>query len=284
MYCDDYGHHKQTITDTLYIMHAGSFSVPMQIIKDSFERQYPFIKVYAEACGSKQCIRNIIDLNRKCDVFISADKKLIDSLLIPKYADTSFVLMSNEMVIAFNEHSRYASLITEKNWYSILSRNDVRLAVSDPAADPCGARLLSVVALSKDYYKNPLFYEQLLGSHKKIIIRPKEIDILSLLDLNEVDYTIIYKSVATNHHLKYLSLPDSINLSNFELANWYRKHSIQYKQFDGTTKIEPVEPIEYGYTYLLSSNYRESVKIFIHFLQSSTVKTILEKTGHKPLE
>jgi len=280
--CDNHRYQNELSLDTIYVMHAGSFSVPMLWIKDSFQNQYPNIKILTEACGSKQCVRNIIDLHRNCDIFISADKKLIDSLLIPQYVDSSYVLMSNEMVVAFNEQSKYAQDITEKNWYQILSKDDVCLTFSDPASDPCGARVLSVIALAKDYYKIEMLDQQLLGSHKKIIIRPKEVDVLSLLDLNEADYTIIYKSVALQHKLKYISLPDSINLSNFTLTDWYKKHYIKYKLSNGKYKTEPIEPIEYGYACMKKSKDAESVKKFMNFLHSPMVKNILLKTGHKP--
>ncbi|NSW44813.1 MAG: substrate-binding domain-containing protein [Bacteroidales bacterium] len=278
--CNNRSRQNENYSDTLYILHAGSFSVPLQWIKDSFQNHYPYIKICAEACGSKQCIRNIIDLQRKCDVFISADKKLIDSMLVPHYADSSYFLMSNEMVIAYNNQSKYAQNITKKNWYQILSKDDVCLTFSDPSSDPCGARVLSVITLSIDYYKEPMLYKKILGKDN-IIIRSKEVDVLTLLDLNEADYTIIYKSVAIQHQLNYISLPDSINLSNFKLADWYKQHFIQYKQSDGTIKRERIEPIEYGYTNLKTSKHSESVKKFLRFMRSTPVKSILEKTGHK---
>ena len=51
-------------------------------------------------------------------------------------------------------------------------------------------------------------------SKNKDYIRPKEVDLVALIESNAIDYMFQYKSVAIQHKLKYIELPDEINLSD----------------------------------------------------------------------
>lgn len=265
----------------MYVFHAGSLSHPFHVLKDSFLKSNTNIIIYSQACGSKQCIRNIIDLQKKWDIFLSADISLIDSFLIPEYTSTSFPFASNEMVVAYTKKSKYNDEINSRNWINILQKNNVKLAFSDPASDPCGVRAIGVLKLSESFYKKPDLLEKIRFRDNNVIIRPKEVDIITLLELGEVDYTIIYKSVAVQHKLKYLTLPDSINLSNQQLQNWYQSHYIYYDITKNKKVYEPVNFIKYGYCVNKNSEDKNSVKEFLEFLKSSTSKKILLNCGHK---
>ncbi|MHC4626512.1 MAG: substrate-binding domain-containing protein, partial [Planctomycetota bacterium] len=95
-----------TDLDQLIIFHAGSLALPFQQICEEFKKQYRGVKILREIAGSRQCARKITDLDKPCDVMASADYAVIDTLLIPDHADWNIRFASNEMVIAFREHSR----------------------------------------------------------------------------------------------------------------------------------------------------------------------------------
>ena len=122
----------------LIIFHAGSLAVPFKQICEQFNRHYPQVEMVTEAAGSRLCARKITDLNRPCDIMASADYTVIDTLLIPDYADWNIKFASNEMVIAFREDSRRATEINKNNWYDILLEKSVAFGRSDPNSDPCG--------------------------------------------------------------------------------------------------------------------------------------------------
>ena len=96
-------------TEKIVVFHAGSLSVPFSQIEKKFEAKYPQYDVIREAAGSRACARKITDLHRKADVMASADYKVIDNLLMPKYAKFNALFATNEMVIAFTPHSKYAN-------------------------------------------------------------------------------------------------------------------------------------------------------------------------------
>ena len=217
---------SNTISGKLVIFHAGSLSVPFKQITTEFNKEYPNVNVVLEPAGSRKCARKITDLNQDCDIMASADYKVIDNLLIPDYADWNIKFASNEMAIVYNEKSHYANEINKNNWYNILLKKDVAFGRSDPNSDPCGYRAVLTSKLAEKYYNKNGLVEKLLKKDLNYM-RPKEVDLISLLEANAIDYIYLYRSVAEQHQLKYLILPDSINLKNPELKKYYSTVSIE---------------------------------------------------------
>lgn len=216
---------EKSLSGDLIIFHAGSLSVPFKLIAQAFEKENPGVRVLLEPAGSVACARKIIDLKKDCDIMASADYQVINRFLIPEYADWNISFASNEMVIAFTDESHYADEITSKNWYQILAKPDVIFGRSDPNSDPCGYRSVMTTQLTALQEKDPSI-EKLLEKDKNSI-RPKEVDLLGMLEANAIDYIYIYKSVATQHHLNFVTLNDSINLSKPALSDWYAQSEVE---------------------------------------------------------
>jgi molybdate/tungstate transport system substrate-binding protein len=269
---------EDSITGKLNIFHAGSLTVPMKIICDSFKSQYPNVEILTEACGSKQCARNISDLNKDCDIFISADYKVIDNMLIPKYATWNIPFASNEMTIVFNPDSKYSKEINKDNWFEIISRNDVVYGRSDPNSDPCGVRSVLTSKLAEKYYSKKGLADKILTKDNKYI-RPKETDLLALLETNTVDYIFLYRSVAQQHKLEYVILPDEINLKKQELADLYATVSVEVDGKKPGEKIKEVgEPMVYGITIPTGVKNKKAADAFIDYFLSEGMK-IIEANG-----
>ncbi|MHC4482999.1 MAG: substrate-binding domain-containing protein, partial [Planctomycetota bacterium] len=186
------------VSGKLVIFHAGSLAVPFKQMCEQFNKHYPHIRIFREAAGSRVCARKVADLNRSCDVIASADYTVIETLLIPEYADWNIKFASNEMVIAFRSDSRRAKQINKDNWYDILLEKDVTFGRSDPNSDPCGYRTVLVLTLAEKFYNRPGLASRLLAKDRRYI-RPKEVDLLALLEADELDYVLIYRSVAQQH-------------------------------------------------------------------------------------
>lgn len=240
-------------------------TVPIKIICDSFKNHFPQVEFYTEACGSKQCARNISELNKEYDVFVSADYRVIDQMLIPKYATWNIPFASNEMALVYNEKSRYAGEINSHNWYRIILNKEVAFGRSDPNSDPCGVRAVLTIKLAEKYYKLRGLANKLLSKDLSNI-RPKETDLLALLETHTIDYVFLYKSVALQHHLKFISLPDSINLRNPMLADLYKSVSVEVNgEKPGEKKTEKGEPMVYGITIPLNSTNKKLAEVFVRF-------------------
>jgi len=275
---------SKTVSGDLTIFHAGSLSVPFHEIADSFETLYPQVNVKLEAAGSVDCARKITDLKRNADIMASADYKVINELLIPEYTEWLIKFAANEMAIVYGKNSKYASKIDVHNWPEILLKEDVYYGRSDPDSDPCGYRSVLTAKLAEDYYNKENFAKEILSKNKNFI-RPKETDLLSLLETNTLDYIFLYRSVAEQHGLEYLLLPDSINLGNPELSAHYAKVDVKIagKKPGENINIKG-EPMIYGVTMLKNAPNPEVAKEFLHFLLSEDHGLkIIENNGQPSL-
>lgn len=268
----------------LIIFHAGSLSVPFKKIAKEFEKEHPDINLVLEADGSRKCARKITDLHRDCDVMASADYKVIDNLLIPEYTDWNIKFASNEMAIVYHSKSRYSSKIDNHNWFEILMNEDVAFGRSDPNYDPCGYRTVLVCKLAEKYYKQVGFTENMLQKDVNYI-RPKEVDLIALLECNAIDYIFLYRSVAEQHGLQFIVLPDSINLNNPDFSDFYATVTVDITgKKPGETITKKGEPMIYGVTILKNALDNKAAMKFVEFLLSKEKgMAIMEKNGQQSL-
>ncbi len=279
--------------EKIVVFHAGSLAVPFSQIEKEFEKEYPQYDVQREASGSIAAARKISEINRVADVMASADYKVIDNLLIPNHAKFNVHFATNEMAIAYTPNSKYANEINSKNWPEIFLKEGVKIGHSNPNLDPCGYRSILVTKLAEDFYKIPDFYNKLLGygsSYKvgeenkdKIIVRPKETDLLGLLEVNAYDYLFIYKSVAQQHGLKYISLPKEISLVDNENIDFYKKVSFNVDgKTPGTFTTKKGAAMVYGITIPQNSkspaNKKGAVE-FVNFVLSTKGQEIMKQNG-----
>lgn len=267
----------------IIIFHAGSLSVPFHEIKTAYLLENPDVTIQLEAAGSVDCARKITELNRNCDLMASADIRVIDKFLIPDYANWNLPFARNEMVIAFTDKSRESEKMNHTNWKDILSEQSIIYGRSNPHADPCGYRTVLLLQLEAMRSDN----QQVLKLLKKDneYIRPKETDLLGLLEAHAIDYIFIYKSVAVQHDLNFISLSDSVNLANPELNNWYGNSSTY---IHGNQPGDSVEMIAEAMVYSLtipktSENPALSEEFLSFLLHPDKGMKILENLGQEPI-
>ncbi len=282
----------------LKIFHAGSLSIPFEEYEKMFEKEHSNVDVEREPAGSVACIRKIIDLGKKADILASADYSLIPQMMVPNYTDWYVMFARNEIVLAYTDKSKYKDEINSKNWYKILERDGVKIGFSNPNDDPCGYRSQMVMQLAEMYYKDPTIYDNLVLKHSnikvygnngtylilvpkelsadtnKLFIRSKETDLLAPLEAGAFDYLFIYKSVAKQHHLKYVELPKEINLGYYEYANTYNKVRLK---IIAKNKTIVAKPIVYGLTIPTNAPHKKEAIEFVKFVLEHP--EVLESNG-----
>ncbi len=290
---------QNTARGSIKVLAAGSLSIPLKELANRFQEKYG-IKVYIETSGSIETVKKVSELGIKADVVAVADYKAIESYLMPNYTNWYIKFASNEMVIAYTNHSKFANEINSTNWMKILSKKDVRIGFSSPNDDPCGYRAVMMFYLTQLKYHNGIFNDiilnntgikfengvivvpndaKLLGSTGKIFIKRKSVDLLSDLQAGDIDYAIEYLSVAKQHHINYLKLPPEINLSNSTLISWYSKAVV--KLADG--RVMHGDAINYGVTIPNNAPNKEFAYQFVNMLLSKEGREILENCGQKPI-
>ena len=271
---------KAKQSNTLLILHAGSLSVPFEKMTKAFMKEYPSIDVQTEAAGSLICARKIIDFSVPADIIASADSAIIRNLLIPQFADFCIDFCSNEMVIMYRKESKHSDRITASNWYEILLNESVEYGHSDPNSDPCGYRTLICWQLAEEFYNVSGLYQKLIRSRPIKNIRPKEVDLLALLETGELDYIFIYRSVAEQHKGLYLTLPNQINLKSSELADHYQRASVEISwSSPGDTVVKRGSPMLYGITIPKTARSPQLATQFIEFVLSPKGQQIMKENG-----
>lgn len=276
-------------TVKIRVLHAGSLSIPFRAMAAAFMERYPGVEVELEAHGSRTAARQISDLGRSAEVMGSADSRVIRNLLIPDHADWCIEFASNEMVIMYGDHSKYRSEINAENWYRVLLRQEVEFGHSDPNADPCGYRTLMTWQLAESFYssRDPAaegLADKLRAAMPERNLRPKEVDLIALLEAGELDYIFIYRSVAEQHKSAHLILPDAINLKSADHAQRYATARVR---LTGKQPGEWIEmrgaPMVYGITLPRKAIHPEWGIKFIAFILSREGRGILNANGQPPV-
>ncbi|MFO7986389.1 MAG: tungstate ABC transporter substrate-binding protein WtpA [Desulfatiglandaceae bacterium] len=253
----------------LIMFHAGSLSVPFEAMEKAFEAKYPKVDLLREASGSQAAARKVTDLEKPCDIMASADYKVIDRLLIPDSADLNIRFASNQLVLCFTEKSKYADKVNEGNWYEILQKDGVVWGHSDPNLDPCGYRSLMVIQLAEKYYEKPGLYDAVIANRPKANIRPKSVELVSLLQTGNMDYAWEYLSVAVQHGLKYVVLPDNINLGNYQYDDYYSQAVVKVTGKEPGTYMDiRGGSCTYGVTLIKEAPNREAAVAFLEYMLS----------------
>jgi molybdate/tungstate transport system substrate-binding protein len=274
------GSGSEVKTREVKILHAGSLSIPFKDAADAFMKKYPQYRVLLEGHGSRTCARQITDLKREVDVMASADSAVIRNLLMPEYAGYCIDFTSNEMVIMYTAKSKYAETVNSGNWYEILLKPGVQYGHSDPNADPCGYRSVLTWQLAEKHYKVEGLFKKLSDAMPQKNIRPKETDLIALLEAGELDYIFIYRSVAEQHHAKYVLLPDEINLKSADLKDFYQTAVIKITgKKPGQWLEKKGAPMVYGITIPNNAPNREGGIRFLQFLLGPEGQAIMKKNG-----
>jgi molybdate/tungstate transport system substrate-binding protein len=270
----------------LVVYHAGSLAIPFEALEKEFEDQYPKVDIQRTSAGSTKLSRQIVDLGDKVDIFASADYLIIDNDLIPEYTDWNALFANNSMVIMYTDQSEYADEINPDNWYEVLLREDVDYGHSNPDDDPCGYRSVLCWQLAEKEYEEPGLYQNLCDGCPQENIRPKSVELISLLETGTLDYAFEYESVARQHAdanpvFKWVELPDTINLSDIQHIDFYKNATLETAGSEpGETVTREGSPIVYGITMPKSGENNEIALEFLKFFfdQEQGLK-ILKENG-----
>ncbi len=265
------------------IFHAGSLTVPMAEMEKQFEQLHPDIDVRREAGGSTHLARLISEVGKPADILVSADYRVIDNL-IPDHAAWNIYFAANQMVLAYTGQSRYADLINADNWHEIVRKKDVSWGHSDPNLDPCGYRSLMVLQLAEKYYRKPGLYADVMANRPLKNVRPKSVELISLLQSGHLDYAWEYLSVAIQHGLKYVIMDDHINMGNYQYDSFYKQAGVRVSGSEpGTFIVRNGQSVTYGVTMIRQAANEPEALLFLRFLLASEKGLkILETMGQPP--
>ncbi|MEA1976113.1 MAG: tungstate ABC transporter substrate-binding protein WtpA [Bacillota bacterium] len=274
----------EVVKEDLVVLHAGSLAIPFKDVENAFEAKYPEYDVIREAAGSRTTVRKVTDLNKLADVVASADYTVIKELMMPEYTGWYANFATNEMAIMYTEESKFANEINADNWYELLLQDGVKYSHSEPNADPCGYRSQLVWQLAETYYNKEGLNQDLIDGCPEKLIRPKEVDLIAMLEAGELDYVFIYKSVAKQHKMPFVELPEEISLKSNKFAEDYKKVSFDINGKEPGEIVTKIGlPMVYGITIPNNAPNEKGAMLFMDFLLSEEGRSIMENNGQPPI-
>ena len=291
----------------LIIYRAGSLTRVFNPLVAKFTCETG-IQVQDNPMGSVDAARQITAGGKPCDLYAPADYLDIDLFLKPAgYAGFNIVFAEGKMVLLYST----ASLTDKKlpaieapggqrfdppasvpnaagNWYEVLAMPGVVIGGGHPFLDPGAYRLDLMFQLAAEHYRKPGLYNSLL-QHVTI---PGPIRAGAVLG-KQIDFQFIYEHnaramAAANPDLRYVRLPDEINLSSPAMDAWYRQHaSITLPGLGGPSVPRavtvPAARVAWGITILRDAPNPAAALKFLEILLVRDGAAMLEANGPSPL-
>ena len=268
------------------VLHAASLRRVLADAADEYQKANPKVRVRLEPSGSQVAIRKVTEQNMRADIVAVADAQLIDKMMLPAHASWNLEFATNEVVLAYGQHSKFTDEITAQNWPEVIARPGVRLGRVNPDSAPLGYHTLFVWQLAE---KSGTYGEagkdlaaRLVQAVPKEHVGADETELLGLLESKAIDYAFLYRSTAEDHRLKFLELPPEINLAKPELAARYAETSTEVKMKEGTVTLKG-HPITYGVTIPTNAPNAAEAERFLTFLLGSRGQQVQRTAGFQPI-
>jgi molybdate/tungstate transport system substrate-binding protein len=256
----------------LTVFYAAGLNTAMDQAFKEFKKIHPKTEITGESSGTLMAIRKITELKKQADIIFVADALSIKNMLVPEYADWYVSFYKDRVVLAHTDKSKYTNEIDARNWYKILARPDVRFGYANPNLAPIGYRTLMTWQLADLFYieklNNKSIYETLKEKCPKEHIMPDVAEMLHILESLFLDYGFVYESTAKQHNLKYIQLPEQIDLGSEEYADLYKQASVEVTS-SKTGKTETIKgsPVTFAFTIMKDSpNYTAALEFAKFFL------------------
>ncbi|HVE78451.1 MAG TPA: extracellular solute-binding protein [Gemmatimonadaceae bacterium] len=268
----------------LVLYNAAAIARPMRAVLDSFAARsgMPYEQ---ETASSLELARKVLELGGAPDVLVLADPDIFPQLLEPRVTTWHALFARNRIVLAYTTKSRGAGEIDSTNWFRVLERPAVDVGRSDPNTDPSGYRTLLVWQLAERHYREPGLYQRMLRASPPKNVRPREADQVALLQVGEYDYIWTYQNLADAAGLRYVKLPDAVDLGNPADSATYTTAAVRVQ---GRTRGDSVtfrgRPILFAVSIPSAAGRPALAERFVAFLLSADGRRILRSEQFDALD
>jgi molybdate/tungstate transport system substrate-binding protein len=271
-------------SEPLVVYTAASVTRPIRAVLDSFAVRTG-VRYEQESAASLELVRRMTELRATPDVVALADPDLFPSLLEPRYTSWYALFGRNRIVIAYTARSRGASGIDAGNWWRVLERPGVQVGRADPNTDPSGYRTLLVWQLAARHFGIADMEARMLRAAPARNVRPREADQVALLQAGELDYIWTYENLAALMGLRYVKLPDDVDLGSPADSAAYATASTRVlgKRAGDTLTIRG-RPILFGVTVPSGAPHGALAERFVAYLLSPEGRRILRREHFDALD
>jgi molybdate/tungstate transport system substrate-binding protein len=258
----------------LVVFTAGSLARPMRAALDSFAAREG-VTYELESAGSLETARKLTELGKIPDVIALADEDVFPKVLMPAHATWYVRFAENRIVLAYTDRSRYAAEIDSTNWWRVLQRPGLEIGRSNPDLDPAGYRTLMVFQLAERLYGSAGLAAALEKAAPPRNMRPKEIELIALLESGDLDYAWFYESMARASGVRHVRLPAAIDLSSIDDSATYATASVRVIAASARDTISMRgAPIRYAFSIPVKANHPALGERFATFLLTDGRKVL----------
>jgi molybdate/tungstate transport system substrate-binding protein len=278
---------KQSAQDsTVSVLYAGSLATAMENGLGAAFSKATGHSYKGEAQGSLGGARMIHDHLRTPDIFISADPKVNETVLMgdknEHLVSWYATMASSQLVLAYNPKSQFVEKFRDAAsntipWYEVLQLPGVRFGRGDPTTDPKGYRTLFLFELAGKHYGKPEIPRMLGEPLNPAQVFP-EIVLLARVETGQFDAGIFYRHEVVAHKLPYVTFPPEINLGDPKFAKLYAEASYQLPSGDRVSGA----PIIFTLTIPRTVSHPAAAEDFVRFMLSSS--KLLESFGFGTIE
>lgn len=260
----------------LVVYTAGSLARPMRAALDSFAAARG-VHYELETAGSLETARKLTELGKIPDVVALADEDVFPKVLMPGHVTWYVRFAENHIVLAYTDRSRFAADIDSTSWWRVLLRPGLEIGRSNPDLDPAGYRTLMVFQLAERRYGVPGLADSLTAAAPPRNIRPKEIDLVALLESGDLDYAWFYESMARASGTRFVRLPPDVDLGSADHAATYAAARVTVAGSSATDTVTMRgAPIRYAFSIPLRASHPALAIEFAAFLLSDRGRAALE--------
>ena len=265
--------------EAIVVYNAGSLARPIRAALDTFAAREG-VRAEQESAGSLESARKLTELGKVPDLIALADAEVFPQYLMPRFVGSYVEFARNRMVLAYTDRSRFAAEVGPDTWWQVALRPGVETGRSDPNLDPNGYRTLLVWQLAERHYGVPGLAARLEAASPPRNVRPKEADLVGLLEAGELDYIWSYESMARAIGLRYVQLPRGIDLSPPDSSGRFGTASVTVRGARaGDSVTFRGAPITYAFAVPADAPHPRLAARFAAFLLSDEGKAILRREG-----
>jgi molybdate/tungstate transport system substrate-binding protein len=220
------------------------------------------------------------------NVFESIGGKPIEALE-PKFTSWYVQFASSPIVVAYNPASKYASQFAAiasgakpmSDLFTLMATSGFRLGRTDPNVDPQGVAFIQMLMLAQKQYHLPAdIVTKIIQGQPSSGNSPEVFEETALeprLQAGQLDAASAYLSQAVQLHLRYITLPSSLNLGDPALAAQYG--TVSFKLANG--QVQTGKPLSVCITTIGTTD-QAAADAFVAYVLSKPGLALHQQGGY----
>ncbi|RRA47600.1 substrate-binding domain-containing protein [Acidipila sp. EB88] len=154
---------------SLSVASAGSFRAMLEGPLKLAAAQWLHLELGSHTEGADAVAHALINGSLSADLFVSITASPVVTVLRAGRAEMAYPVARTELVLICSPKSRFAAQFEQArqghgNWWELLQTPGLRIARSNPSADPSGRAFLFALMIAAKKYNVPNLVETVLGS------------------------------------------------------------------------------------------------------------------------